>query len=102
MTNSMQERFDEKFSVGYFSLRTPMEIRKQFKDFIQQEIDIAVAEREKEIVKELTEELDMSKMLEGFERYWQKHTSGRYIERCIECGNTDKILRVLSLITKEN
>lgn len=37
-------------------------------------------------------------MLEGWKKYWTKTDDDRYIERCIECGNHDKIKKVLSLI----
>lgn len=53
-----------------------------------------------EVEQSLTEELDTSKMLEGFEKYWTKQSNGRYIERCIECGNTERIEKVLTLLSE--
>ena len=34
----MEDRFDKRFCVGYFSLRTPTEIREHFKAFINLEL----------------------------------------------------------------
>lgn len=56
MTNSMQERFDEKIGehLKIVIKNYSSEICGDIKSFIQQEIDIAVAERDKEIVDNLS------------------------------------------------
>ena len=60
------------------------------------------AERQKrEVVvermrKDLTQTLDIANMLEGWERYWKEVDDGRYVQWCVECENSDKILQALT------
>ena len=49
-----------------------------------------------EILKELTEKLDLDNMLEGYEKHWIDVGNGRYIEHCIECENSKRIKELLN------
>ena len=49
-----------------------------------------MAER-KRMSEVLTVNLDMSQMLDGWDKYWIDAKNGRYIEGCAECGNSKRI-----------
>lgn len=68
MTNSMQERFDEEFikhrilhGGDKYPRLESLETSSEIKSFIQQEIDIAVAERDKEIVNIILQRTEIPK-----------------------------------------
>lgn len=59
----------------------------KFSDLIQ----AAVEEERHRISELLTVNLETSKMLDGWEKYWVEVEGGRFIERCIECENDKRI-----------
>ena len=65
-----------------------------FKMHIKDTID-TVLEKERERVLEALTVKDRSQMLEGWERYWIEVETDRFVENCIECDNTFRILKAL-------
>lgn len=72
MTNTMPERFDKRFAPELFNEKEQNEamvtylsknsLFTQIKKFIQSEIDLAVANKEKEIVERIESEMRLGKL----------------------------------------
>lgn len=55
----------------------------------------ALSDVEKGLGKTLTQKIDKKNFLKGWEKHWIPTGNSRYIERCIECQNSDKIIKAL-------
>ena len=59
-------------------------------------IDTVLEGERERVLKCLTTPLETKEMLEGWERYWEKVEEDKYVENCIECENTKRILEGLT------
>jgi len=62
---------------------------------LQDTIDTVLEEEREQVLESLTTTEDTSQMLEGWERYWIEVETNRFVENCIECENTVRILKDL-------
>jgi len=86
-----QQGFQDAIAMFYIDLTgTP-----KTKGTIQDTIDTVVAEERERVLEALTTTKDTTQMLQGWERYWIEVTPNRFVENCIECENTSRILKAL-------
>lgn len=103
-TNNKDKMIEEAVEEWY---KIPPELRHSNDSCLRQILSTlltkheeAVVERERKAIKKiLTTKLDLDNMLEGWERYWIDTGDGDYIEQCIECENS---LRILQALTPNN
>lgn len=81
-----QEEFDKKYPPTPSSPQF-LQFREDLKSFIE---NLLQQERQR-MSDALTVNLDTSVMLDGWEKYWIDAKNGRYIEGCVECGNSNRI-----------
>ena len=96
MNNKHQEQIAEK--VAEFANQHPKrlaEILTFFEKALQDTIDTVVAEERERVLEALTTTKDTTQMLQGWERYWIEVKPNRFVENCIECENTVRILKAL-------
>lgn len=91
---SWEERFDKEFPLGFFSLRTPSEIRKKFKVFISQTRQEAVQSKLDEVEREVEIELCGINKTETEDEngWWETSTGADFGER--------KLKAILAIISK--
>ena len=87
---TLQQKFNEYIASGDIT------ISDEQRDWILPFIERCVGE-ERELLKgKLARQLDINQMSEGWERWWVRLDGDYFVERCLECENTEKILNVLT------
>lgn len=56
----------------------------------------AILNTKREIKQQLTHELNTYEMLKGWEKHWVDVGDGRYVQNCLECENSTKIIKALN------
>ena len=62
---------------------------------LQDTIDTVLKEERERTLEILTTTINANQMLRGWERYWKEVEPNRFVENCIECENTSRILKAL-------
>jgi hypothetical protein len=65
---------------------------------LQATIDTVLEEERERTLEILTTTINANQMLRGWERYWKEVEPNRFVENCIECENTSRILKALDKI----
>ena len=89
-----KEEFDKKFTAEEMEpdysnvvIAEPFELKSFIENLLEQE--------RQRMSEALTVNLDTSVMLDGWEKYWIDAENGRYIEGCVECGNSTRIKKAI-------
>ena len=70
-------------------------IIKDYAQTLQDTIDTVLKEERERTLEILTTTINANQMLRGWERYWKEVEPNRFVENCIECENTSRILKAL-------
>jgi len=105
MNNKHQELIEEKvnkyteakalFRLGEGELERWARLQNLLVEILQDTIDTVLKEERKRVLEALTTTKDTTQMLQGWERYWIEVKPNRFVENCIECENTVRILKAL-------
>ena len=79
-------------AVNELNWHTPEEWLTQT---LQDTINTALEGERKRTLEILTTTINANQMLRGWERYWKEVEPNRFVENCIECENTSRILKTL-------
>ena len=90
--------FDEQFCKTH-----------KMQHFLQQDVKTFLLSSHIKLLEEMKESvenkmsvgIDENTLLPDWERYWLKLPSGRFIERCIECGNYQRFQDTITSIDKQ-
>ncbi len=96
MTNQpIEEKWKRDLSRLAIKYGTGTEIRGRCEIYEIKEltafIENLLEQERKRMSEALTVSLDTSVMLDGWEKYWIDAENCRYIEGCVECGNSKRI-----------
>ena len=96
MNNKHQELIDGKIKDIAIRMVNGVENKTDIlTQTLQETIDTVLEEERKRVLEALTTTKDTDQMLEGWERYWIEVETDRFVENCIECDNTFRILKAL-------
>lgn len=87
MEEKWKEEFDKEFLYWFWAKNEESRL-KNYEALGYHKGKMAERKRMSEV---LTVNLDMSQMLDGWDKYWIDAKNGRYIEGCAECGNSKRI-----------
>jgi len=71
------------------------ELRIVLNKTLQDTMDTVLKEERERTLEILTTTINANQMLRGWERYWKEVEPNRFVENCIECENTSRILKAL-------
>ena len=114
---TMRQKWEGANTGGHNSISTPVmeEILSDIENLLEQErkkyieegfqdgigefnqksfsdgVACGIRDERRRVSEALTVNLDTSVILDGWENYWIDAENGRYIECCVECGNSKRI-----------
>ncbi len=91
----MNQPIEEKWKGSWQWRSDRMGLDKDQHDEIFDFIENLLEQERRRTSDALTISLDTSVLLDGWEKYWIDAENGRYIEGCVECGNSTRIKKAI-------